>query len=469
MSDAMSSSSQRQSCDGARGEAGERMISAHAISRLARARRRGTDALRVAAVALGCVVGLASCGSSSSSTSALSASRLVQPSCAWPSVVGVQTFNKGVPDPMAHYWDQPIVTGASTRIAISGTYPDARYFTLSVYTPYGAPVTRDGLGSSLTDYQVAPEPGSVNPWQHRASAGGRYQVTVKPTATPGQANVLPLPAGTSGAHPGYLIYRVYVPASGSFSSVRPPTITLTQGKVSHTLPACRTHSPIALPPRAPATTASTSPTSAATAPPPPGAFYGMPATEYIAGLADANTAYAEAYIIRPPADDVTVVTAKAPTFPPGNAPSPWPQAGVDMRYWSMCIFLADRGAPIVANTLPNGQTDYGCRDDYQTRLADGDYAYVIGTEAQKAAISRVPGATFLPLPTTQTPRLYFLMLRNKLISPSFTRAAQNITQATDPSAASAAMGPYYPRVSTCPLSTLASGGVAACTSSHRQR
>ncbi len=370
---------------------------------------------------------------------------------------------------MAHYWDQPIVTGASTRITLSGAYPDARYFTLSVYTPYGVPVTRDGLGSSLTDYQIAPESGSVNPWQHRASPGGRYEVTVQSTATPGQANVLPLPAGTSRAHPGYLIYRVYLPANGNFSGVTPPTITLTHGQASRTLRTCRSHSPIALPPKARGATAPISSTSHATAPPAPGVFYGMPAAEYVAGLADADTAYADAYIIRPPADDVMVVTAKAPTFPPSNAPSPWPQAGVDMRYWSMCIFLATRGSPTVANALPNGQTDYGCRDDYQTRLVDGDYAYVIGTETQKAAISRVPGATFLPLPTTQTPRLYFLILRNKLISPSFTHAAQTMTQATDPSAASAAMGPYYPRVSTCRLSTLASGGVAACTSTHRQR
>ncbi len=391
------------------------------------------------------------------------------PPCAWPSVVGVQTFNKGVPDPMANYWDEPIVGGASTRITISGTYPDARYFTLSVYTPYGAPVTAHGLGTSLTDYQIAPEPGSVNPWQHRAAPGGRYEVTVQPAATPGKANVLPLPAGTSEAHPGYLIYRLYDPASGSFSVMTPPTITLTQDKTSHTLAACRTHTPIALPPKAPGATARTSPTSAATAPPPPGAFYGMPATEYIAGLADANTAYVTAYIIRPPADDVMVVTAKAPTFPPSNAPSPWPQAGVDMRYWSMCISLAIKGQPTVANRLPNGQTDYGCRDDYQTRLAHGDYAYVIGTETQRAAISRVPGASFLPLPNTQTQRLYFLHLRNKLINRSFTQAAQNITQATDPSAASTAMGPYYPRVSTCRLATLARGGVAACTSRHRQR
>jgi len=191
-------------------------------------------------------------------------------------------------------------------------------------------------------------------------------VTVQSTATLGQENVLPLPAGTSGAHPGYLIYRVYLPASGDFSGVTPPTITLIQGKAGRTLPVCRTRSPIALPPKARGATAPTDSTPRSTAPPAPGAF---------------------------------------------------------------CI----------------------------------------GTETQRASISRVRGATFLPLATTQTPRLYFLMLRNKLINPSFAYAAQDITQATNPSAASAAMGPYYPRVSTCPLSTLVNGGVAACTPGHRQR
>ena len=135
-----------------------------------------------------------------------------------------------------------------------------------------------------------------------------------------------------------------------------------------------------------------------------------------------------------------------------------------MRYWSMCIAVGISGVPTVANTLPDGQTDYGCREDYQTRLADGDYAYVIGSETQEAAISRVAGATFLPFSTTQTTRLYILLLRNKLINPGFTHSAQNITQATDPSAASAAMGPYYPEVSTCALSTLTAKGLSACES-----
>lgn len=40
--------------------------------------------------------------------------------------------------------------------------------------------------------------------------------------------------------------------------------------------------------------------------------------------------------------------------------------------------------------------------------------------------------------------------------------AQKVTRASDAPAAAAAMGPYYPHVSTCPLATLVAKGVSAC-------
>jgi hypothetical protein len=62
-----------------------------------------------------------------------------------------------------------------------------------------------------------------------------------------------------------------------------------------------------------------------------------------------------------------------------------------------------------------------------------------------AAISRVPGVTFLPFAAAQPTRLYVLGLRNMLVSTSFAHSPQGITKAGDPAAAAAAMGPYYPR------------------------
>jgi hypothetical protein len=160
---------------------------------------------------------------------------------------------------------------------------------------------------------------------------------------------------------------------------------------------------------------------------------------------------------------VVVITAKAPTFAPGSRPSPWPAQGEDMRYWSMCVGVLIRLAPIVANELPGGGTDYGCRADEATRLdAAGDYTYVIGSESQRAAISRVPGVTFLPFSTTHPAGPYLLALRNVLVSTSFAHSPRNVTQAEDPAAAADAMGPYYPRAAVCPLATLIAHGPQAC-------
>jgi hypothetical protein len=72
------------------------------------------------------------------------------PSCAWPSVISVQTSDRTIPDSAAAHWDQPIT-------------PESRYFSLSVYTPYATPFTAGGVSSSLPGYRITPEHGSTNP------------------------------------------------------------------------------------------------------------------------------------------------------------------------------------------------------------------------------------------------------------------------------------------------------------------
>ena len=333
---------------------------------------------------------------------------------------------------------------------------------LSVYTPYGSPFTTDGISSSLPDYKIAPEHGSTNPWRADASAGGKFEVTIRSDVSSGQANVLPLPSGTTAQHPGYLVYRVYLPTVGDFSHVKLPTLTMEKGSASTELSSCSVHtSPVLAPEKAPATT-STAVTSAG-ATPPAGEFY-KPAQKTDAGLlANADVAYAEAYVVRPSAADVVVVTGKAPTHAPGDDPSPWPAPGDDMRYWSMCIGVGVANTPTVVNDLTAGKTDYGCRADQATKLdAAGNYTFVIGSEAQRAAINRVPDVTFLPFSTSQAASVYLLLLRNLLVSSQFTNSVQNVTTTLSPSAASVAMGSYYPTVSTCPSAALAAKGVRGC-------
>jgi hypothetical protein len=152
-------------------------------------------------------------------------------SCAWPWELSAQADNTAFPDAAEEYFWQPIVASAGTRIVLSGLFPDARYASIQVYTP-------SGVGASLPDYRIAPQPGSLNPWQQQAAPGGRFTVTIRSDPAPGQANTLPMPAGTTSQHTGYLAYRVYLPAGSAPSDVPLPVLTVEQGGAARTLPAC---------------------------------------------------------------------------------------------------------------------------------------------------------------------------------------------------------------------------------------
>ena len=431
----------------------------------------GSAGKAMAGVAVALAMALAACSSAQSSgspsprgtaargTAAASGRPVIslpETSCAWPTENVALSDNKAFPDAAEEYFGQPIVASAGTRIVLSGRFPDARYVSVQVYTP-------DGVGASLTDYQIAPQPGSLNPWQRQGPAGGRFTVTIRPGPASGQANTLPLPAGTTSQHTGYLVYRVYLPAGGG-AALPVPVLTVDQGGATRTLPSCPSHNaPVTFPVVSGSTPAAGG--SGVTTPPPPQLEFFKPAQSTFnnGGLANVDTSYLLAYLARPPAADVVVVTAKAPTFAPGSHPSPWPARGADVRYWSMCVGVLIRSVPLVANELPGGGTDYGCRADEATRLnAAGDYTYVIGSESQRAAISRVPDVTFLPFSTTHPAGPYLLGLRNVLVSSSFAQSPENVTQAEDPAAAAAAMGPYYPRAVVCPLATLTARGPRAC-------
>lgn len=400
------------------------------------------------------LIGLTACAPPTAATSPPPSPQ----SCAWPSLLNVRTSNTDLPDSAAFYWLQPVVAGADSQIVISGDYPDARYAALSVYLPNGSPFTTNGVDSSLPDYRIAADPGSTNPWQRPAAPGGRFTVTIGSQVTSSHPNVLPMPPGTTSAHPGYLVYRVYLPAGGLSAQVPLPTLTIHDGQTTRRLPTCRDHNtPIPTPLRSPSPTPSRAPT-----PIPPQLKFYKPAAGFTmnAELPNSDTSYALAYFVhRQSSSDVVVVRAKAPTSAQGDHPSPWPNPDTDMRYWSMCLALGTRTVPVVANTLPSGQTDYGCRaDDATARNATGDYTYVIGTETQRPAIDRVPGVTFLPFATDQTTPVYVLLLRDTLVNPAFPHSTTNLTQTGDPTATATAMGEYYPQISVCPLTALTANG-----------
>jgi hypothetical protein len=291
------------------------------------------------------------------------------------------------------------------------------------------------------------------------AAGRRFTVTMRWDPKPGERNTLPVaPAGTTSGT-GYLIYRVYLPARGNFSGVPLPAVTFGRGGVSKRVPRC---------PAANGASASTNATVAgvpdlAAAPAATDSSqFGRPSNA--AGVfSNADSAYLASVLTPPGNGDVMVIRGKAPTSSPGSHPSPWPARGKDMQYWSVCTNLTSPARPVVVNHLAGGGVDYGCRYDSQVRLdRHGYYTFVVGTEAQRAAIERIPGVTFLPFSSASPAAQHIILLRNMVVSPAFAEAVQNVPDNDDPAAAASVMGPYYPRSGICSLATLAGQGGAAC-------
>lgn len=423
---------------------------------------------------------LAACTSSAGSAPHASSSgsvgdgQLVTPACAWPFESNADTLDKinnSNPDVESDYWIMEFTVRRGLSITLSGHFPDSRYFSFEVYNSKGLPFTENGVASVLTDYRIAPDPGSVNPWQSKANPGGSYTVTLRSDVATGQVNTLPLaPAGTAAEAIGVIFLRVYV-AHGSPAQVPLPAVTFTVGGTSRRLPACRAYNTTE-PPDASAL-AGSRPSAAELAELKAGlAAYGgvVPFARRSSGggtTPDSDTGYVYAFVSPPGNDDVVVIRGKAPITSAGASPSPWPAPGVDVQYWSLCDDVLLPNQPVVVNHLPDGTTDYGCRYDSQVKLDRGGYyTFVLGTESQRAAIEKIPGATFLPFSVAHPTETHFLSLRNMVASTGFAQAIQNVPDNGNPASAAAVMGSYYPRAAVCPLATLAARGADACLAAH---
>jgi hypothetical protein len=415
---------------------------------------------------------MATACSATSAPAAASASRgqpaAATPACTLPlaSVNTLSRHNVSNPDTESDYWIIVFKVQDGLRITLSGRYPDSRYFSLEVYNSRGLPFSENGVSSWLTDYRIAPDPGSVNPWQHQAPPGGRFTVTVRSGVTPGQVNTLPLaPAGTAAGTYGRIYFRAYV-AHGSPSQLSLPAATVTLNGVSRPLPACTAASIrsaagelSAAGQLSAADVAKVHASLSALGGIIP--FIRLPS--HAAGTPDSDAGYLTAFVSPPHNGDVVVIRAKAPTAPSGSHPSPWPARGTDVQYWSLCNDVYISPVPVVINHLTDGNRDYGCRYDSQVKLDRyGYYTFVVGTEAQRAAIERIPGATFLPFSAAHPADTHALYLRNIVPSPGFAEAIQNVPANESPTSAAAVMGPYYPRAAFCSLATLAHDGPDAC-------
>lgn len=356
--------------------------------------------------------------------------------CSWPvETTGSGITNVAYPDTNATYWTMPFDSTRWKSIVISGTYPEARFFSFVPYVAQGAVANN----AALNDVDINPSPGSTNPFRPNPDDGSTHDYTVTASRYPPtghEANFLQL----GNTRLAWIIYRIYVPNRGlsNKAGVPLPSVTvIDQDARSHLLPPCQANNAadmianlrktlasqdlnveaalrqILNPGQAPvSSTASCQPTPLLSLiPESTGGYFPNPANKYIAipGLC-----------FQP--DRIVVVRGKGAIFPDTFNGNPiWEPPGVLMRYWSMCNNNQRPPFPVVA-----------CAADYRTNLDErGYYTYVLSepepSDPTTAPSWVPPDATWLPWGSQVTPNI--LLLRNMLPDSSFTHSIQAAIQA----------------------------------------
>jgi len=368
------------------------------------------------------------------------------------------TTNALAVDTNAVYWGGTYAALPGTRIRIEGQYPHSRYMSWNVYDAAARPI------EALSDYQLAPEPGSSNPFlpgADRTVTERSYTAFIEVGPRPAQPAPNTLYTGDSRG--GTFLYRVYVPDAGrdQKGGVPLPSVTLESADGSGaplSAEQCRElQAPYAQPlndliagvPGLP------DPTDDGQGYPgrnPPNwrLFENLcasavdilldndsgepfrPDGEERCGNGPGFLSNRDiAYVFAPTSrgfGELLVLRGRAPTFAdtrPGPAVMP---SGQQLRYWSFCQYE------------PATQRVIDCRSDDRVVVGrDGGYTIVVSTPEQRPASARPEcGVTWLPWgPTTQG----LLIYRHMLPDPSFAEAIQNVAQ---PGAELATMGDYYP-------------------------
>ena len=122
------------------------------------------------------------------------------PGCSWPIETTPSKVNVAAPDPYATYWTTPFIASAGNSLTIKGTFPTSRFMSFTVYNDSFQDFTNTVDGSSvpsdLTDYQIAPDQGSQNPWRTgQLGPAMNFTVRIIPGATAAQQtseNAIPM-------------------------------------------------------------------------------------------------------------------------------------------------------------------------------------------------------------------------------------------------------------------------------------
>ncbi len=110
------------------------------------------------------------------------------PGCSWPLETTPSKVNVAAPDPYATYWTTPFIASAGNSLTIKGSFPTSRFMSFTVYNDsfqdFTNTVDGNSVPSDLSDYQIAPDQGSKNPWRTgRLGHAMNFTVRVIPGAT----------------------------------------------------------------------------------------------------------------------------------------------------------------------------------------------------------------------------------------------------------------------------------------------
>jgi hypothetical protein len=367
------------------------------------------------------------------------------------------TTNTLLVDTNAVYWASSYAAVPGTRIRIEGDFPYARYTSWNLYDAQAKPI------AGLTDTQIKPDPGSVNPFLPGASRlfpKRRYTAFIEF----GKAPASPRPNTIYADSPsGTFLLRIYVPDRGrdAKGGVPLPKVTLERAGstgASPGLAACRTaqapypqllNTAIADSRGAPDPTADGDGYPGRN-PPEWRLFVNLAQSgaevmldnetgedfrdQVSAGLPKSAGIFSNrdiSYVFNPGSrgfGELLVLGGRAPTFADTRpAPATMP-SGAQVRYFSFCQYE------------PISQRVIDCRSDDSIPVgADGRYTVVVSTAEQRPANARPEcGVAWIPWgPATHG----LLVYRQMLADPSF---AEAIARIPEPRGERATMGEYYP-------------------------
>ncbi|MGW2557961.1 hypothetical protein ACWCXB_01690 [Streptomyces sp. NPDC001514] len=376
-------------------------------------------------------------------------------SCAWPAVVSPTRLNFAFPETNATYWLMPYQLGDGDRLVVEGTFPFARFSSLTTYNATGSDV------DSLSDGQITPNPGSTNPATDPDAstdpARRRYRVTVQPGVAVGSgANVLAATTGSATSGSGYLALRIYVPTDKAAFTGGVPLPALSVRESDGQVRALKT-CPDAGSRRGPDGPLAEELEHLVATQSVPGGFEGCgTSTPDAPKLALPNKVGGlfpnpyNKYLCTPIAYEpgrVAVIRGQAPTFP-NTTEGQSVLTKSQLRYWSLCQNQWRLPYPVRS-----------CAADYQTALDENDrYTYVVSTPQDRPANATADnGVTWIPWGRTDVPGV--LIFRNMLPASDFPNAIQNVQPGENPAEV---MGSYYPTVTYCTKAEFTKSGPTAC-------